>query len=82
MAGGSLSEGAAAEPLDLTPLLALATGLAQAASALLLDRLGHARSSITTKSSATDMVTEMDRAAEKLIAGGHPRRETRRRHRR
>ncbi len=65
-----MSEGAAAEPLDLTPLLALATELAEQASALLLDRLGHARSSITTKSSATDMVTEMDRAAETLIAAG------------
>jgi myo-inositol-1(or 4)-monophosphatase len=59
-----------AEPLDLVPLLDLATRLAQEASAILLDRLSHARSSVMTKSSATDMVTEMDHAAEALIAAG------------
>lgn len=37
---------------------------------MLTDRLSHARSSVMTKSSATDMVTEMDHAAEALIAEG------------
>ncbi len=55
---------------DLPALLALATQLAQDASALLVDGLTRARSSVTTKSTATDMVTEMDRAAEVLIADG------------
>ena len=55
---------------DLPALLALATQLAQDASALLIDGLTRARSSVTTKSSSTDMVTEMDRAAEALIADG------------
>ena len=48
----------------------LATQLANDASALLIDGLTRARSSVTTKSTATDMVTEMDRAAEVLIAEG------------
>jgi len=55
---------------DLPALLALATQLANDASALLIDGLTRARSSVTTKSTATDMVTEMDRAAEALIADG------------
>ena len=55
---------------DLPALLALATQLANDASALLIDGLTRARSSVTTKSTATDMVTEMDRAAEVLIAEG------------
>jgi myo-inositol-1(or 4)-monophosphatase len=55
---------------ELSALLALATQLANAASALLIDGLKRDRSSITTKSSVTDMVTEMDQAAEALIADG------------
>ena len=55
---------------DLQALLAVATQLANDASALLIDGLTRARSSVTTKSTATDMVTEMDRAAEVLIAEG------------
>ena len=55
---------------DLPALLALATQLAKDASALLVDGLTRARSSVTTKSTSTDMVTEMDEAAEALIASG------------
>ena len=55
---------------ELPALLTLATQLANDASALLIDGLTRARSSVTTKSTATDMVTEMDRAAEALIAEG------------
>ncbi|HMK12688.1 MAG TPA: inositol monophosphatase family protein [Acidimicrobiales bacterium] len=58
------------DPVPLVSLQALATELARDASALLLDGLTRARSSVTTKSTSTDMVTEMDRAAEALIAAG------------
>jgi myo-inositol-1(or 4)-monophosphatase len=51
-------------------LLALAERLATEAGALLLDGLGRTRTTIDTKSSATDMVTEVDRASEALIVGG------------
>ena len=57
---------------DLDPgvLLRVATGLAVDAGALLLDRLGRTRTSVSTKSSPTDMVTEVDRASERLIVEG------------
>lgn len=54
-------------PLEL---LTLAERLASEAAALVVDGLTRARSSVTTKSSATDMVTEMDRAAERVIVAG------------
>ena len=54
-------------PLEL---LSLAERLASEAAALVLDGLTRARSSVTTKSTATDMVTEMDRAAESVIVDG------------
>lgn len=54
---------------DADELLDLAVRLAAEAADLLLDGLSRTRV-ITTKSSATDMVTEMDRAAEALIVGG------------
>lgn len=53
--------------MDLPALLALATETGEAAAALLLDGLGRARTHVTTKSSGTDMVTEMDRGSEALI---------------
>jgi myo-inositol-1(or 4)-monophosphatase len=52
---------------DADDLLALATDTARRAGALLADGQRRARTSIDTKSTATDMVTEMDRAAEALI---------------
>lgn len=55
---------------DLDDLLALARRLAADAAALLMDGLHHARREVATKSSSTDMVTEMDRAAERLIVDG------------
>ncbi|MGH9231272.1 MAG: inositol monophosphatase family protein [Acidimicrobiales bacterium] len=48
-------------------LLDLATDAAQRAADLLLDGMGRARTSVETKSTATDMVSEMDRASERLI---------------
>lgn len=48
-------------------LLALATDAATQAAGLLLAGLGQARTDVGTKSSRTDMVTEMDRASEALI---------------
>lgn len=51
-------------------LLALATRLAAEAANLLVNGLGNARSEVGTKTSDTDMVTDMDRASEVLIAEG------------
>lgn len=48
-------------------LLDLAVTVATRAGRLLLDGLRRARSFVATKSSGTDMVTEMDQAAERLI---------------
>jgi myo-inositol-1(or 4)-monophosphatase len=53
--------------VDPADLVALATDVAHRAGALLLDGLARARSTVETKTSATDMVTEMDRASEALI---------------
>ncbi|HEX2851326.1 MAG TPA: inositol monophosphatase family protein [Acidimicrobiales bacterium] len=52
---------------DLDELLAVAVDVATAAGALLLSRAPLARTSVETKSSGTDMVTEVDRASEALI---------------
>lgn len=53
---------------DPRALLDLATTAAQEAGTLLLDGLGRVRTDVRTKSSATDMVSEMDAAAEALLA--------------
>jgi myo-inositol-1(or 4)-monophosphatase len=55
---------------DLAALLDLAVGLARDAGALLLDGLDSVRSDVTTKTSTTDMVTDMDRASEALVVEG------------
>ncbi|HUR18039.1 MAG TPA: inositol monophosphatase family protein [Acidimicrobiales bacterium] len=47
----------------------LAIEAAHAAGALLLDGASRLRTLVETKTTATDMVTEMDRASEDLIAG-------------
>ena len=52
---------------DADALLDLAVAAAVDAGAFLLDGLSSVRTSVETKSSATDMVTEMDRAAERRI---------------
>ena len=49
------------------PLLDLATSLATEAAALLLDQLSRQRTLVGTKSTATDMVTDADRASERLV---------------
>lgn len=60
-------------PLTLTAvpdhqsLLALAVEAAEGAGTLLVEGLGRVRTSVEHKSSTTDMVTEMDRAAEAHI---------------
>lgn len=48
---------------------ALAERIALEAGQLLVDRLADARTAIETKSSPTDMVSEVDRASEELIIG-------------
>jgi myo-inositol-1(or 4)-monophosphatase len=48
-------------------LLVLATDVATRAARLLLEGLGRERISVQTKSTRTDMVSEMDRASEQLI---------------
>ena len=55
---------------DLPGLLELAIGLARDAGALLLEGRESLRSDVATKTSTTDMVTDMDRASEALIVDG------------
>jgi myo-inositol-1(or 4)-monophosphatase len=55
---------------DPAELLAIAERLAAEAAELLVDGLGRARATVDTKSTGTDMVTEMDRASERLIVDG------------
>ena len=55
---------------DLDDLLGVALELAQAAGRLLLDGQERVRALVETKSTATDMVTEMDHASEALIVAG------------
>jgi len=57
-------------PPDLSDLLDLALRLARDAGALLLEGRASARSDVATKTSATDMVTDMDLASEALITEG------------
>src|SRR5690606_31146744 len=52
---------------DPAALVELATDVALRAARLRVGRVGRARATVETKSSATDMVSEMDRAAEHLI---------------
>jgi myo-inositol-1(or 4)-monophosphatase len=52
---------------DPTELVDLARRLAAEASALQREALSHARTAVGTKSTSTDMVTETDRASERLI---------------
>lgn len=56
--------------LDPTELLRLAQRLATEAGELLLAAVDDLRVDVTTKSSGTDMVSEMDRASETLIVKG------------
>lgn len=59
---------------DLNALLDIALGAATAAGRLLLDRRTVARTDVGTKSSATDMVSEVDRASEALVVEAITRR--------
>jgi myo-inositol-1(or 4)-monophosphatase len=61
--------GVAVDPLP-GELLAIARDLSRQAAALLVDGLTRHREEISTKSTRTDMVTEMDRASERLIVDG------------
>ena len=56
--------------VDRIELRLLAEAVARDAGALLRDQLDRVRLEVGTKSSATDMVTEMDRAAEARIVAG------------
>ncbi len=58
------------DPALLTEITELATRLAQEAGAFLLDGVNRPRQHITTKSSGTDMVSEMDKGAEDLLVRG------------
>lgn len=57
----------AGSPVDREALRALADRVATEAAALLLDGLDGVRASVETKSTHTDVVTEMDRRSEALI---------------
>jgi myo-inositol-1(or 4)-monophosphatase len=59
-----------APDVDAGELLALARSVAEAAGTLLLDGAARARTAVGTKTSPTDMVTEMDRASEALVVEG------------
>src|SRR5688572_28629831 len=52
---------------DVNELCSIAVSAATEAGHLLLDGLHRQRTTVDTKSSATDMVTEMDRAAEEHL---------------
>jgi myo-inositol-1(or 4)-monophosphatase len=54
----------------LDELLSLGAQLASDAAALLIDGLGRTRAEVATKTSITDMVTEIDRASEDFIVKG------------
>jgi myo-inositol-1(or 4)-monophosphatase len=56
-------------PPDPEALLTLAVGVTARAVELLLDGVRRDRVTVETKSTATDMVSEMDRASEALIVG-------------
>ncbi len=58
---------AAPGPVAPEQLLTLATDVATRAARLLLEAQGRERTSVQTKSTRTDMVSEMDRASELLI---------------
>ena len=53
--------------VDVDELLGLGVELAEAAGALLVEALGRVHDEVTTKTSGTDMVSEVDRASEHLI---------------
>lgn len=54
---------------ELDPLLALAERVALSAGELLLDGLTRDQIAIRTKSTATDLVTDIDRESERLVVG-------------
>lgn len=54
---------------ELSELSALARSIAEDAAELIRDRMGDRREDVDTKSSPTDLVTQVDRASEELIAG-------------
>jgi len=56
-------------PTDSATLLELATSVAAEAAALIVEGLLRERTTVDTKTTGTDMVTEMDRASEALILG-------------
>jgi myo-inositol-1(or 4)-monophosphatase len=61
-------------PADADDLLAIAVDLALSAGRALREGEARARTTVETKSTRTDMVTEMDRASEALIVEGLRRR--------
>ena len=63
----SMTERSAVERAEPGALVELASDVARRAVDLLLDGSGRARTTVETKSTATDMVSEMDRASEQLI---------------
>jgi len=60
----------AADAPDPDELLRLATALAAEAAELLVEGLRRPRATVDTKTTGTDMVTEMDRASERLLVDG------------
>jgi myo-inositol-1(or 4)-monophosphatase len=69
-ASGPAPAGTPGDDPDPVALLRLATSLAAGASALMVEALASRAFATDTKSTPTDMVTEVDRAAEALIVAG------------
>lgn len=55
---------------NVDELMGLALELGTQAAELLIKSLGETRTSISTKTSSTDMVSEIDRASEKMVVDG------------
>ena len=74
VAGGITAHGTVGavqdSPPDPAALVSLAVGVAERAVDLLLAGEARGRATVQSKSTATDMVSEMDRASERLIVDG------------
>jgi len=64
---GEMTDAELADHTRLTQLLTLAVDIAHASTIELTDGLTRVRTTVETKTTGTDMVTEMDRASERLI---------------
>ena len=64
---GEMADAELTDLTQLTELLELAVDISRSAASILTDGLTRVRTNVETKTTGTDMVTEMDRASERLI---------------